>query len=367
MRILLFCKRHYTNRDLLVDRFGRLFHLPVNWARCAEVEVIAWDYKGTNEETYEIGNVCFRSFPVRTTPRSVARAALLLRRHLLQTQPDYVVASSDILFGIVAAWGRRGTHARLIFDVYDDYRHFGINRWSGLRFMFPRACLAADGLMLASPTLQAETAIRNQNTLVVRNGYDPATFHPIEKRIARTRLGLPHDISIVAFTGSLDERFDHACVVAAMEHLNNGSPRIHLLIAGANAQGLCTEHPWATYFGLVTQSEIADIINASDVCIAPYRKTHLADTANPCKVAEYLACERPVVAADVADLREFVDHGLVLYQPSDHRELAKRIRVVLETPPRVTPVPEWTWQDLATVSLEWMTTLVGTSAPEGNS
>lgn len=44
MNIHLLCKRYYTNKDLLNDRFGRLYHLPVQLARLgAEVSVTAID------------------------------------------------------------------------------------------------------------------------------------------------------------------------------------------------------------------------------------------------------------------------------------------------------------------------------------
>lgn len=33
MNIHLLCKRYYTNKDLLNDRFGRLYHLPVQLAQ----------------------------------------------------------------------------------------------------------------------------------------------------------------------------------------------------------------------------------------------------------------------------------------------------------------------------------------------
>jgi hypothetical protein len=33
MRFALLCKRRYTNRDLITDPFGRLYHFPVWLAR----------------------------------------------------------------------------------------------------------------------------------------------------------------------------------------------------------------------------------------------------------------------------------------------------------------------------------------------
>jgi hypothetical protein len=44
MKIHLLCKRYYTRKDLIRDRFGRLYHLPVQLSRLGlQVSVTAID------------------------------------------------------------------------------------------------------------------------------------------------------------------------------------------------------------------------------------------------------------------------------------------------------------------------------------
>ena len=66
MRILFVTKRHYSHQDLINDRFGRLFHLPVALAAAGHrVAVIAIDYQGSMASTTEIEGVAFTSVPLR--------------------------------------------------------------------------------------------------------------------------------------------------------------------------------------------------------------------------------------------------------------------------------------------------------------
>ncbi|MCU0974490.1 MAG: hypothetical protein MUF80_11140, partial [Burkholderiales bacterium] len=70
MRVFFLAKRYYTNKDLLEDRFGRLFHLPVQLAaQGANVAVTAMDYR--NPEPYQMHaeGVSFRTAPA--TPRKL--------------------------------------------------------------------------------------------------------------------------------------------------------------------------------------------------------------------------------------------------------------------------------------------------------
>ena len=46
MRIHIICKRYYTNKDLIENQFGRLYHLPEQLVKYgAEVWVNAIDYR----------------------------------------------------------------------------------------------------------------------------------------------------------------------------------------------------------------------------------------------------------------------------------------------------------------------------------
>ena len=66
MRIYLICKRYYTNKDLIKERFGRLYHLPKEWvANGAEIWVNAIDYRDKISNELTIDGVHFQTTPAR--------------------------------------------------------------------------------------------------------------------------------------------------------------------------------------------------------------------------------------------------------------------------------------------------------------
>lgn len=56
MRVVVLTKRQYTNRDVIDDRYGRLWEIPLGLAREGhEVTCVCLSYrkKGAGQETYE--------------------------------------------------------------------------------------------------------------------------------------------------------------------------------------------------------------------------------------------------------------------------------------------------------------------------
>src|SRR5206468_2351160 len=50
---------------------------------------------------------------------------------------------------------------------------------------------------------------------------------------------------------------------------------------------------------------LPDYLHAFDVCIIPFKKTPLTDATNPVKMFEFLSAGKPVVATDLAELRNY--------------------------------------------------------------
>ena len=125
LKIVLVCKRLYTNKDLFDDQFGRLFHIPVQLAKLEhEVTVIALDYKsGRPQQVVELQAVRFISFPVASVS-GVTFMVYRLYRELRRISPQVLIASGDIYIGGLTALMAYLLNRPWIFDVYDDYRCF---------------------------------------------------------------------------------------------------------------------------------------------------------------------------------------------------------------------------------------------------
>ncbi len=83
----------------------------------------------------------------------------------------------------------------------------------------------------------------------------------------------------------------------------------------------------------VPHHEVPDVIAQADVCVAPLalNDRNVTQGCCPIKVIEYMACARPIVAANLPVVRELVreDIDALLFAPDDAGDLARQILRVL--------------------------------------
>jgi len=83
----------------------------------------------------------------------------------------------------------------------------------------------------------------------------------------------------------------------------------------------------------VPHHEMPAIIAQADVCVAPlaYNDRNVTQGCCPIKVIEYMACARPIVAANLPVVRELVrdDVDALLFTPDDPADLARCVLAVL--------------------------------------
>jgi len=75
---------------------------------------------------------------------------------------------------------------------------------------------------------------------------------------------------------------------------------------------------------------------SADVCVAPFSsKRNELIGISPIKLFEYLAAGRPIVASDVAGVREIVEDAGVLVAPDSAPLLASAIKQLIDDPARM--------------------------------
>jgi glycosyltransferase involved in cell wall biosynthesis len=83
----------------------------------------------------------------------------------------------------------------------------------------------------------------------------------------------------------------------------------------------------------VPHHEVPDVIAHADVCVAPLalNDRNVTQGCCPIKVIEYMACARPIVAANLPVVRELVreDVDALLFAPDDADDLARQVLRVL--------------------------------------
>src|SRR5690606_1534195 len=122
MNILFIGKRFNTNRDALLEKFGRNYQLPLHLAARHNVTLWLVDYHSKTTMRRADGPLNIISTPIKNLA--------LIRHYALRkyetTNPiEIVIASGDCYIGLMAQRIAKKIKAKFIFDVYDKYDEFG--------------------------------------------------------------------------------------------------------------------------------------------------------------------------------------------------------------------------------------------------
>lgn len=348
MRFLLIAKRRYINHDLLADRYGRLYELPMALARRGwRGLVLAGDYAGRPSCSVNLPGVEFRSVPLH--PRAPLALLRELRASLRSDPPDVVLASGDSHFGALGLRAARRARAPFVFDAYDYYPAFGSNRVPGMQRLFWRSVRGADCVLAISDVLALRLASANARVMTMENGVDETLFRPRPRDEARAALSPPlaAEDTLVGYFGALAPARGIDVLVAACARLRTRWPRLRLLIAGRMEIPVALEQPWIDYRGPVAHATVATMINACNVVTIPYLPDPRIAHSQSCKIAEYLASAVPVVSTRVSGYAGYFKGApQCVCEPGDTDGLAQAIAAQLANP-QCPPLPRsLTWDAL---------------------
>ena len=296
MRVLFVGKRFYTNRDAYKERFGRIYQLPYWWAKASQ-EVDLWlvDYHGRNAAVTRDETLTVETTPVLRW-RVLARwfSACFSRRRA--RRPDIIVASGDCYVGLLGYMVARIRRAKFVFDVYDRYDLFeGYRRLLGFD---PQAFLLrnADVVLFASVAVLDELREQTKDATLVPNGIDLGEFKSQPMRESRKQLDLPDDVPLIGYFGSMEADRGVGDLIDAVAGLVEKGIALNLVIGGkANAE-INLEYPWVQYLGNLDYKQMPTALASCDLLALPYRQSEFMDQGASCKIAEYIAVQRPVVA-----------------------------------------------------------------------
>ena len=186
--------------------------------------------------------------------------------------------------------------------------------------------------------------VPEEKIAVFPNGVDVDHFRPRpeEREAVRRELGVGNG-PLIIFTGSFFPYQDIAVLLQAFAAVLGEVDEACLLLIGKGEQyegmtqlaGKLVISRSTRFLGFRPHHEIARLLAAADVAVAPYRMIEDAKfQGSPMKLFEYMAVGLPVIASDLGQIGEVIRDRVngVLVPAGDARALAGAMRTVIGDP-----------------------------------
>lgn len=172
----------------------------------------------------------------------------------------------------------------------------------------------ADLLFVTAQKFCDEFRKRGKYPYVIPNAVDLNT-------IAGLSRGGPKKLPgrVFGYVGMISHWFD----VNAIQTILEADSHNRVVLVGPSEIELLS-HPRLACIGSVPKEEVAGWIRSFDVCLYPFQRTPLIDTIDPVKIYEYLAQNKPVLAADSLEMNKFRSLIFTYHTQARLRELAGR-------------------------------------------
>jgi glycosyltransferase involved in cell wall biosynthesis len=198
----------------------------------------------------------------------------------------------------------------------------------------------ADGTTVINSLLRhraIELGVVPETILLLPNGCDVDTLHPIPQAEARRALGWPQDVFIIGYIGAIFQR-DAVLMAQAFDQIRRAEPKAQLLLIGycnVTVEKLVATPGAVWRTGHVGYDEISRYLAACDICWLPLCNSGANRGRYPLKINDYMAAGRPTVATAVGDLVDLVRRGKFgLLAPDQPDALACQVLTLLRDPAR---------------------------------
>ena len=260
-------------------------------------------------------------------------------------KPDVIMGTTPPIFQAVSAWMVSVLRRKpFLLEVRDLWPEFAIDigllknptliliaRWLE-NFLYARA----DHLLVNSPAYRdylLGKGISQEKISFIPNGVDAAMFTPDRSAEEFRRQFQLEGKFVASYAGAIGMANDIDVLLAAAAILANRDD-IHILIVGDGKERRRLQDEAAerglknvTFSGSFPKSRMAEVLAASDACIAILRNIPMFTTTYPNKVFDYMAAAKPIVLAIDGVIREVIDSakGGVFVPPGNPQLLAAAI------------------------------------------
>lgn len=355
MRILLIIKRFSSTigKDAILNDFGREIRLAEELQKKHQVTVLAGDHVKKENKSTKLHGV-----QVEIRPFSILKLNRFLKEaRKLAAENDVVIGTTHPLFAFAAhlAAGNKG----FVYDLRDNYEAYDFSNFPMLRkgllgklmiralnnFLIKKCSLA---VCVSDSLMRKVQQIRKGRTIVVQNGVEKI-FRPLDRNKSRKKLGLP-DAPIITYIGHVSEERGTKLLLKAFGMVREKQKNAVLLLSGRVDKEINIKKPGIVYMELPIRKDVVLAINAADVAVLPQPANETSKYTFPYKLMEYMACNTPVVATAIGDVKEVLREYQESLCEDNAEDMAEKILTIIEKKKKVnysSSIANYTWEKLA--------------------
>lgn len=353
MRIAFLCKRRYMSKDVILDRYARLYEIPHQLALLGH-EVHGWclDYhensSGTWRHDADPGALSWSSASLgRFKLPGMLAYPHQLEKELRAYAPDILMGASDIPHVFLAARMAGKLGVPYMVDLYDNFEGFAQARIPGfvsaLRWATRHAALVTTTSTPLKQLVLDGYGAEGQ-VIALPSSVDLTVFKSGNKALARKALGLPDDALLIGTAGGLYREKGIEALYQAWQEISQSRSDVHLVLAGPTEKHLPPPIGDRVHLlGNLAHAQVATLFQALDVGVISILDTPFGRYCFPQKAYEMLACDLPVVSTDVGEMSDlFTSTPKAMFSADDAVGLAKAILWQIEHRERPEIViPDW--------------------------
>ncbi len=301
-----------------------------------------WTYSGYN------ANFIGRLIGYLSYSLSSLITALFLRK------VDLIIVTSPPLFvglsALVASWFKR---IPLIFEVRDLWPESAVatnvitnRRLIAIMYWVEKLLYKyAQKIVVLTPAFKENIARRfptfKDKIELVTNGADFDLMQPGDKNNwVREKYNWGNK-KVFAYFGAHGVANDLIQVVETARLLQNRKDILFVLIGDGMQKEMLKEKAQQyhlnniQFIDSVPKEQVADFINASDVCMAILKKTDTFKTVYPNKVFDYMACKKPVLVTIDGITRQLIEQAKAGFfsPPGDYQAFKETVEKIANLPP----------------------------------
>ena len=354
MRIVFLCKRQYMSKDVILDRYARLYEIPRQLAELGHtVHAYCFDYhshpkQGIWHHQTSSGKLVWHSQSAgKCKLPKLLNYPFSLLRQLRKLDPDIIIGSSDIPHVVLAEWLAKKLGRPYAIDLYDNFESFGQARIpcaiQALRHGVRNAKLVTTTSELLKTKILDEYQAGGE-VIAMPSSVDLSLFRPYSKKVAREQLGLPLNAKLIGTAGGLTKNRGIDTLYEAWPLIAKAGSDIHLVLAGPiDARYPPQKDPRIHYLGMLPHSKTAALFNALDVGVIYLKDTPFGRYCFPQKAYEMIACQLPLIAANIGAMQDLLrSEPEYLYQADSSADLARAAILQLQQKKPITiHVDDW--------------------------